>query len=206
MAPPAFAAPIKVAYIGRLAPVKGFNEYLALARALRRSNNAGRFEFHLIGDGDPPQRELANAAAAAGDVIYHGGVDNDQLPAALRDIDACVALTFVQSAGSELSGGAGVSNALLEQIAAGRLIICWDNAAFRQVLDSQSAFLVPQGDEVALRAAFEEIANAPNEALWRAECAASLADQYSFTAHLDKFAALANKLAPHLFAEKTNDV
>ena len=56
MAPPKLKPPLHVAFIGRLAQVKGINEFLAAAREMA-GNRGGPFVFHLAGDG--PARDDA---------------------------------------------------------------------------------------------------------------------------------------------------
>jgi glycosyltransferase involved in cell wall biosynthesis len=115
-------------------------------------------------------------------------------------MDICVALTF---AGSDLgngSGGAGVSNGLLEQMAAGRVLICWDNPAYRQVLDEESAYLVKQGDVSAISATLTQIASDPREASARAQRASELARGYSFETHMELFAEAVSRWLPQPYA------
>ena len=100
----------------------------------------------------------------------------------IRD-SVCVALTL-----SSLGlGGGGVSNALVEQMAAGRILVAWDNDIFRQVLDSSMAYLVPQGDARALANAFLYIALNRGEALERAARAWEKSTSYAISTHVDKF-------------------
>ena len=190
MAPPTLDRPLHVAFIGRLAQVKGINEFLAAAREMA----ATEFIFHVAGDG--PARDDALALEREGRLRFHGPLPNEDVPGFLRNMDVCVALTF---AGSDLgggSGGAGVSNSLLEQMAAGRVLLCWDNPAYRQVLDEESAYLVKQGDASAINAALTQIASDPAEAKTRAQRAAEIARGYGFEAHMDLFTEAAAKWLP----------
>jgi glycosyltransferase involved in cell wall biosynthesis len=194
MAPPKLRRPLHVAFIGRLAQVKGINEFLAAAREMAATAEGSQFIFHVAGEG--PAREDALVLERAGHLRFHGPLPNEAVPGFLRDMDVCVALTF---AGSDLrggSGGAGVSNSLLEQMAAGRVLLCWDNPAYRQVLDENSAYLVEQGDASALIAALRQIASDPSEASARAQRAADLARGYGFEAHIELFAEAAARWLP----------
>ena len=116
-----------------------------------------RFAFHIVGDG--PAKADVLRAEEKGIVRYHGALPNEAVPDFLRGMDVCVALTFAGSDLASGSGGAGVSNSLLEQMGAGRVLLCWDNPAFRQVLDAESAYFVPQGDVAALQEALAQIAD-----------------------------------------------
>ena len=176
---------VDVAYVGRLAPVKGIEDFVEVAREARH-RGLGWLRFHVIGEG--PSLASVEQAAAEGLLHYHGAVPNEQMPQLLSQMQACVALTYVRSGDEKFSGGAGVSNALLEQMAAGRIIVAWDNAAFRQVLDERSAFLVRQGDRHALMAALTHIRANPHAAEARAAEAAEVAENYGFDRHLELFA------------------
>jgi glycosyltransferase involved in cell wall biosynthesis len=183
MPPPKLARPLHVAFIGRLAQVKGIDEFLGAARSMGSSKG---FVFHVAGDG--PAADEARTLERAGLLKFHGPLPNEAVPAFLEDMDICVALTF---AGYDLgggSGGAGVSNSLLEQMAAGRVLLCWENPAYRQVLDEKSAYLVKQGDASAIGETLMKIANDPGEASARAQRAAELARGYGFEAHMELFA------------------
>ena len=186
MPPPKLGRPLHVAFIGRLAQVKGIEEFFAAARGLATTSDGPEFLFHVAGDG--PARNEALTLERAGRLRFHGPLPNDAVPGFLREMDICVALTF---AGSDLgggSGGAGVSNSLLEQMAAGRVLLCWDNPGYRQVLDEKSAYFIKQGDVSSIREALANIASNLEDASARAQCAAELAHAYGFEAHMNLFA------------------
>ena len=173
---------LKIAFIGRLNTQKGAPEFLELASRLRGDP---RFEFHAIGAG--PFSERFEEAARSGDLTYHGPLRNSELPARLAEYDVCVALTIH----SDRHGGAGLSNALLEQMAAGRVIVAWDNVIFRQLLSDENAFLVPQSDVDALDSALRRIAAEPQLAALRARAGQDIARRHSIEDHVDKFVTLA---------------
>ena len=141
-----------------------------------------KFEFHVVGAEGPGEAEV-KAAAEQGLVIYHGMVANAALPALLGHFDACVALTRV----SRNKGGGGTSNALMEQMAAGRVIVAWDNVIFRQVLNESTAYLVAQDDIEALAAAIRRISQAPTQARSKAAAAQSAVAEHSLDRQLDRF-------------------
>ena len=184
MEPATIGEQVDVAYVGRLAPVKGIDDFVEVAREARR-RGLDWLRFHVIGDG--PSLRSVEQASAEGLLHYHGAVPNEQMPQLLSQMQACVALTYVRSGDESFSGGSGVSNALLEQMAAGRIILAWDNAAFRQVLDDRTAFLIPQGDRDALLNALTEMHAKPRKAEARAANAAMVAENYSFDRHLALF-------------------
>lgn len=178
---------VHVAFIGRLTKVKGIDEYL---EAIDRFDaaEADEYAFHVVGEA---AGGYASKIRASGErVRWHGVLSNLDLPRFLEGIDVCVALTWADPRG----GGGGTSNALFEQMAAGRVIVAWDNVIFRSVLDDTCAYLVPQGDAAALAAAFREIASHPDEARRRAENAAARVRSYDIDGRVRICAALFDDL------------
>jgi glycosyltransferase involved in cell wall biosynthesis len=185
MAPPKLELPLHVAFIGRLSAVKGIGEFLKACEILAGGPHAGSFRFHVIGDGDFAAQ--AEQLESRGDIIFHGAIPNDRIPATLQAMDVCVALTFEKDADHPL-GGSGVSNALLEQMGAGRVCLCWDNRIFRNVLDDGSAFFVHQGSVDDLVRVLEHIAMNLVDARDRAAASTAVAHDYGIEAHVDRFA------------------
>ena len=183
MTPPTPTPPLQVAYIGRIATAKGIHDFIEVAQMAQR-RGLDWLQFHVVGEGSlaPDKKALLH---------WHGAIANEEMPALLSQMHVCVALTHVRSGADRFSGGSGVSNALLEQMAAKRIIVAWDNPAFRQVVDESSAYLVRQGDRAALLEALVRIHAQPVEARARAERAARLAERYSFDSHMDQFASAA---------------
>ena len=190
MPPPKLAQPLNVAFIGRLAQVKGINEFLAAAKAA----DGREFKFQVAGDG--PARDAVIALEREGRLVFSGPLPNEAVPKFLQDMDICVALTFAGTDLKEGSGGAGVSNSLLEQMAAGRILLCWDNPGYRQVLDEGSAYFIKQGDVSAISGALKQIASDLAGASARAQRAAVLARRYGFEAHMGLFAEAAAAWLP----------
>jgi glycosyltransferase involved in cell wall biosynthesis len=180
-------APLRIGYVGRLGRVKGINEFAQLARSWTEKDPA--VEFHVIGEG--PDKGLVEAARDEGKLIFHGAMPNDRLPDELDRLDATVALTFKSADG----GTSGLSNALLEQMAAGKIIIAWRNEIFCQILNDQNAYLVEQGSVAGLRRAVEEIIADPADAASRAKEAQQLASQNSFEEHMARFGRLIERAA-----------
>lgn len=142
--PPKLSNPIKVAYIGRLALDKGIADFIQLAQRIKSSPHSHQFSFEVFGH--IGQEDMVREAAERGDVVWHGPVENTHLPATLAELDVCVALT----PSDPNSGGGGTSNAMMEQMAAGRIMLAWDNVIFRQWLNDSNAYLAPQRDVTAL--------------------------------------------------------
>lgn len=177
---PAFKVPVQVAYLGRLSPEKGIFHFLQVAERAQRQYPS-KFCFHVIGDGY--HREQVKQAAQSEVVMWHGAVNRRDLPGLLRQIDVCVAFTYA----SQASGGGGTSNAMMEQLAAGRLILAWDNAIFRQWLDERSSYLIPQGDVDAALKALGDIVREPDEAARRARVGEDTIAGFDVSAMMDRF-------------------
>lgn len=190
--PPKFEAPISVAFIGRLTAVKGIAEFLEAAKLLSLKDHASKFRFHVIGDG--PEQAAVLAAEAAGLLEYHGRVPNENMPEVLTGIDVCVALTFGSSSNRNgTPGGAGTSNAAIEQMAAGRLLVCWANAPFRQLADETSALFVREGGAAELAQALVGIADDPESARRVAHLGKMQSLLFGFDRHLELFDLLAKR-------------
>jgi glycosyltransferase involved in cell wall biosynthesis len=185
--PPRLNRQLHVAFVGRLTEIKGIVEFLQMVRALKAGEAGERFVFHIVGEG--PYSKTEDFIGTQESFCYHGGVENSQLPFLTKDFDVCVALTVTGH-----SGGGGTSNALLEQMAAGRVIVAWDNEIFRQVLDDASGFLVPQGDVKNLAEAMLKILDDPAAAAIRAQQARRVAESFSIEGQVEKFISLIEKM------------
>ncbi|MER9445690.1 glycosyltransferase [Mesorhizobium sp. M0340] len=182
MRPPTLKTPIKVAFVGRLSKVKGIEEFFRSIELVRARGEASNFEFHVMGDGEYASRasELANL----GHLKYHGAKPNDEIAEFLRNIDVCVALTF----SSPTLGGGGTSNALMEQMAAGKIIVAWDNPHFKQLLEDDIAYLVGQGRSDELADTLVRIYGEREIALAKALGGVEVIKTYSLQAQVDRFA------------------
>lgn len=178
---------VKIAFIGRLSEVKGIQDFLKSIDIIYKNKDIKSFEFHIIGDG--PYAKQLERYVELDEVIIHGAIPNTQVPDILKEMDCCVALTYL----TDFLGGGGVSNALIEQMAAGKILICWDNNIFRKILDERSAFFVPQGDSDALAETFIGIRNDKLTANNKAIQAKYLSNNYSIQNHVDSFFKLIKK-------------
>ncbi len=188
MPSPRAVGTLRIAFIGRLAEVKGIRQFLRAVQ-LCEQDARGLCRFDVVGDG--PARPEVEALVTRTALMYHGQVANAAVRSIVADCDVCVALTV----SGPLLGGGGVSNALVEQMAAGRIIVAWDNDIFRQVLDSSVAYLVPQDDARMLSDTLLHIARNRDEALGRAAAACRRSREYSMSGHVDSFFRLLERSA-----------
>jgi len=184
---PEFKLPLKIAFVGRLAKAKGIEEFLHVAQKIKKDRYNKELEFHVVGDG--PFLNLVKKLADDGVLIYHGVVENKQVKKYLAMFDVCVALTF----SAKINGGGGTSNALLEQMAAGRAIIAWDNEHFRQLLNDDSAYFVRQGNTDELVQVMYNVIEDVPRAITKSKLVASEVLKYSLERQMNKFALVLSK-------------
>ena len=136
-------------YCGRLVPEKNPE---GLIRAWARTRASATRTLEIVGDG-PLERDLASLArtlGVEGSVVFRGRIA-DARPVIAQ---ATAAVLF--------SPAEGLSNFLLESMAAGTPVVASDvpgNADL--VRHEQSGLLVPPGDEAALAAALDRLAEEP---------------------------------------------
>ena len=173
---------IRVGMIGRIVDGKSVTEFLAAAESFQGDD---RFQFVIVGN---PATDQVRRAASKGIIQYLPGIPNDRMKMTLETFDVCVALSKYGVDG----GGGGVSNALLEQMAAGRVIVAWDNPTYRQVLSEASAYLVPQGSVAGLIEALKSIMSDKASASARADAAMRKSQDFNWSHHVDRFLQLCN--------------
>ncbi len=181
---PSFEESIRIAFVGRLSEVKGIKAFLEAADILNKNENMNGIEFHIIGDG--PYREEVETYANKGIVKSYGAVPNSELPELLAKMHCCVALTYL----TDFLGGGGVSNALIEQMAAGKIMVCWDNNIFRNVVDDTSAYFVEQDNKRELANTFINVKNNIDVAIKKSDKVKNLSKEYSIKNHVEKFFSL----------------
>lgn len=174
--------PIHIAYVGRLSHVKGIEDYLKLIEKVKTGDKARQFTFHIVGYNDRYASQVA-VLEKKGFVRNHNIVPNKELPGFLEKIDVCVALTYAASKG----GGGGTSNAMMEQMAAGRIILAWDNRIFSQYLTNQNAYLAKQYNVDELESQLYAIHSYKQIAQQKATKAIETIKPYSYTLNVAKF-------------------
>jgi len=171
-----------VSFVGRLSEEKGFRDFVRAIERFAESSIDGRIVFDIVGDG--PLKHLAESCAERhpGLVNFIGPVPNEAMLDYLETIDAGVCLTY-----SGESGGGGVSNALLELIAARRLVVAWDSEIFRQVLDESQALFVDESDVEQLCAAFVRIRDDTAQLVQRVSNSRLSLARYGLDQHVEHF-------------------
>jgi len=179
---PTLSKPVHVAYIGRLVQSKGIESYLELARKVKKGENHFSFIFHIVGN-ERGYEEEVKELAKENIVVNHGVIPNQKLPIFLKSIDVCVALTFA----SETGGGGGTSNAMLEQMAASRIMLAWDNVIFQQYLNDENAYLAKQYSVQELSKQLLNILKNKDEALLKSKNALKSIENYTYYNNVENF-------------------
>jgi glycosyltransferase involved in cell wall biosynthesis len=166
---PAFAEPLRVAFVGRLVPLKGVDMLIESAAALCR---AGRLQLDIIGEGPelPKLRELARQLQIAERVEFPGWVNHGQLAERLRR-------SHVFGFPSVREFGGGV---VLEAMALGLVPVVLDYAGPAELVAPGTGITVPIGTRAdivrGLGAAFERLRASPREL----QCMAGRAQAHVF--------------------------
>ena len=147
-------APVVFNYIGRILHDKGVDDYIEVAKRIRRKYP--KTEFHMIGFVEPTEqhyeRELA-ALEREGIIFYHGE-QNDVRPF-IRRSHATIHPSMY---------GEGISNVLLESASSGRPLITTDNPGCRETVeDGVTGFVYPMGNVGALKNTIERFLNLRNK-------------------------------------------
>lgn len=151
--PPAFGETVRVGCVANLRPVKNIDGLMRAARlVLDRVSNV---EFEVAGDGpDRPRLEQLHRDLALGDRFRLRGSLAD-VPGFLQSLDVAVMPSHSE----------GMSNAVLEYMAAGRAVVATDTGATaRLVRPGDGGLLVPPGSDVALAEAILGVIGDPHAA------------------------------------------
>ena len=147
-APPPFARPgvVRVGCVANLRPVKNIDGLMHAAQLVLAHDPEAVFE--VAGDGDQRRDlERLHAELGLGDRFALRGSVAD-VPGFLASIDVAVLPSHSE----------GMSNALLEFMAAGRAIVATDvGANARLIVDGESGRIVPPGDAVSMANAIGEL-------------------------------------------------
>jgi len=140
----------RLGVVANLRPVKGLDVFVRAAALLGVAHANLRFQIAGEGDQRPVLEGLARAAGLNGRLRLHGSVKD--IPGFLAGLDVAVLC----------SRSEGMSNALLEYMAAGRAIVATAVGATPELLqDGVHGLLVPPGDAEALARAVDRLLRDP---------------------------------------------
>lgn len=151
---PEFKAPLRVAFVGRLVPLKGVDMLLEAAAPLSR---AGKLSLDIIGDGPelPKLRKLVTDLGMEQQVTFPGWVKHEQLADRLRQ-------SHVFGFPSVREFGGGV---VLEAMALGLVPVILDYAGPAELVPPDTGFAVPMGPRPGivsgLRERFAQLIESP---------------------------------------------
>lgn len=144
------AGTLHLAFVGRLAPVKGLRVLLDAMGPLLEARPGLRLT--IVGDG-PDRAALETLARPLGEAVRFTGVlSQDEVAATLADADALVLPSFAE----------GVPVVLMEAMASGKPVIATRVAGVQELVeDGISGFVVPPGDADALARSIKALAADP---------------------------------------------
>ncbi len=150
------SGPLRVAFVGRLVPLKGVDMLIEAAAPLAQ---AGRLQLDIIGDGPelPKLRKLAADLGIAGAVEFPGWVKHEHLAERLRRSQV-----FGFPSVREFGGGV-----VLEAMALGLVPVILNYAGPAELVPPGTGFVVPMSarTEIVRKLAecFAQVSAAPNE-------------------------------------------
>ncbi len=167
--------------IGTLREIKGIRFLIEAAAHIQSVAPSLDFRVVFVGKGDPDKfMSYARSLGCLDKLVFIG--ERKNIAALLEHCTVAIAV----------SGGGGVSHALLEMMAAGRAIIAWNNLTYAQVLtDGVSAVLVKERDGKALGEGILKVLGDTAFAASLGEEARRQASRYDWTLIADRFLAVA---------------
>lgn len=142
---------IEFVFISRIMREKGIDQYLEMAKYIRKKYPQTR--FHICGFCEEEYENVLREYEEKGIIIYHGLIMD------IRDVLAYTHCTVHPTYYPE-----GISNVLLESAASGRPLISTDRSGCREVIDDGvNGYIVPQKDTKALIEAVEKFLSLTNE-------------------------------------------
>ena len=163
-APPALAKPLRVAFVGRLVPLKGVDMLIEAAAPLVRQ---GQVNLDIIGDGPelPRLKLLCEKLGITGGVEFPGWLDHSQITGRLGRANV---LGFPSV--REFGGGV-----VLEAMALGVVPIVLDHGGPAELIPPGGGFVLPMGSRASLVHQFgvtlANLAAAPEQLRVLARCA-----------------------------------
>lgn len=171
---------VRIAFVGRLSREKGIGSFLD---AMRIVANSLKTNITFIGHGPEMPEVQKFVTEFPAEARYLGSISNQNIPEVLSSIDISFHLT-----GSADVGGGGVSHSIIEAMAAGHRIVCWDNAIFRQLKGAEAFYFVEEGNIAELAHKTESaIADCLSNETKRQEIISRNLHNYSFETHVRRF-------------------
>ena len=181
--PPLSRDGLTVGCVANLRPVKNVDGFVRLAAALRGEHPHARF----VVAGDGPERanleRLRDSLGLADALTFAGSVAD--VPALLGSLDVVVSPSHSE----------GMSNALLEALAAGRAVIATDVGASTKLVGSDGWLAANSSDADLLTAARALLADPAGAAAKAARGQARISAEYGRAAMAARFAAFYERLA-----------
>lgn len=142
---------VRLVFVGRLAAVKGLRVLFKVLETLRPE--LPNLRMTIVGDG-PDRKRLEQAAEGLGNMVrFTGYMSQDEVAETLAASDICVLPSFAE----------GVPVILMEAFASGLPVIATQVAGVGElVVDGESGFLVPPGDEDSLADRIRRLAADPD--------------------------------------------
>lgn len=171
--------------IGRTSAEKGILYLVDAIEQLHKDSAYSDVYFTIVGDG-PSSNEVKNLASRIESLNYKGALNPDEVKRELATANISFHLTLTKGI-----GGGGVSHSLLEAMASGQRIVCWDNDIFNQVIGSELFFKAKEGNVASLieqiKLAVQSVQNDPVDYSTKMiECAKN----YDFSVHIAKYCQL----------------
>jgi len=176
--PSAAPRPVRLGFVGRLTPEKGFlMAVAAFAEARRLAGAEAEIELHVYGDG--PLLEVFRRGVARrhlSGVHFYGWAPPEDVLQILAGLDALLLMSRQE----------GLPYVLLEAMTAGCPVLATAVGGIPEVIeDGRTGFLVAPGDVAAAAQAILALARDPEYAAGIGEAARRRAEDYSLSAMLD---------------------
>lgn len=183
---------VRIGCVANLRPVKNIDGLIRAAKVVcERFPHA---QFDIAGDGE--QRTMLEELIRESNLTrrFHLKGSVSDIPAFLTSSEIAVLPSHSE----------GMSNAILEYMAAGRAIIATDVGANRNVL-ADSGVIVPPSDDMALSSAMIDLLSQPSKALQLGMMARRRVEQYySRSAMVDRFTRFFQNLSAENFAGRSS--
>lgn len=167
---PEAPTPLRLLFVGRFVEKKGLNVLFRALAHLRK--NGHRVQVSLLGDGplEAPLRSMSTMLGLDEVVSWQGVVPRAEVARQMREHDVLVMPSVVSHEGDR----DGIPNVVLEAMACGLPVVGSDAGSLPEVLDEQTGWVSPAGDDVALAATVERLLAAPAEVAARCRAARQL--------------------------------